>query len=257
MAALLSLEDVHAGYPGAPVLRGVGLEAEAGQLWAVLGPNGAGKTTLLKVALGLLAPSRGVVRLEGVPLAQRERADVARRLGWVPQHGAEVDFTGLELALMGAAPRLGTWGLPSQADVEAARAALAEAGVAHLADRPLQHASGGERRMAWLARALVQQPRVLLLDEPTAFLDLRHQVDVLARVRARVDRGLCAVAVLHDVNLAASFATHALLLKGGAALAQGPLGEVLTAERLSALFDVPVERGAVGHQAVFAAQVRP
>jgi iron complex transport system ATP-binding protein len=254
---MLVLRDIRAGYGDREVLRGVSLTAKPRELWAVLGPNGAGKSTLLKAALGLTPLSGGEVSIHGASLAGLPRTEVARRVGWVPQADVPLDFTALELALLGCAPRLGAWGLPSQGDVERARKALEEAGVPHLAARPLSEASGGERRLAYLARALVQAPEVLLLDEPTAFLDVRHQVDVLSRVKKRVDAGLCAVAVLHDVNLAAAWATHALLLKAGEVLAQGPAAEVLEEKNLSALFGVEVRRGEAGGQPVFVAQVPP
>jgi iron complex transport system ATP-binding protein len=224
------------------VLHGVSLDVEPGQLWALLGPNGAGKSTVVKVALGLL-PAEGEIRACGFNPRGVPRAQLARQVAWVPQNPADegAAFTGLELALMGRSPHLGSWGLPSESDVERAHEALKELGVDHLANRPLTQASGGERRLVWLARALVQAPELLLLDEPTAFLDVRHQLAVLRHVRQRVEVGLAAVAVLHDVNQAAAWATHALLLKGGRVQAAGPAGEVLTAERLSALYEVQVE----------------
>jgi iron complex transport system ATP-binding protein len=254
---MLALSDIRAAYGEREVLRGVGFEAKGGELWAILGPNGAGKSTLLKATMGLTALSSGTVSVGGVSLSALSRQEVARRVGWVPQADLPLEFTGLELALLGCAPRLGAWGLPSQSDVERARRALEETGVPHLAGRPLSQASGGERRLAYLARALVQAPEVLLLDEPTAFLDVRHQVEVLSRVRARVNAGLCAVAVLHDVNLAAAWATHALLLKAGEVVAKGPASEVLVEKNLSALFGVDVRRGEAGGQPVFVAQARP
>ncbi len=238
----LTLGSVTAGYGAVPVLHAVSLEVQPGQLWALLGPNGAGKSTVVKVALGLL-PARGEVRACGLDPRGVSRTELARKVAWVPQSPSDegAAFTGLELALMGRAPHLGSWGLPSASDVTRARAALAELGVEHLADRPLTQASGGERRLVWLARALVQAPELLLLDEPTAFLDLRHQVAVLRQVRLRVDAGLAAVAVLHDVNQASAWATHAMLLKDGRVQAAGPAGEVLTKESLSALYQVPID----------------
>ncbi len=238
----LRLGSVTAGYGREPVLHDCSLEVASGQLWALLGPNGAGKSTVVKVALGVL-DARGEVSACGVDPRRAARAQVAKQIAWVPQSPADegAAFTGLELALMGRAPHLGAWGLPSAADVERARAALKDLGVEHLVERPLTQASGGERRLVWLARALVQGPQLLLLDEPTAFLDVRHQVAVLRHVRAQVDAGLAALAVLHDVNQAAAWATHAMLLKGGRVQAAGPAREVLTKDRLSALFDVPVD----------------
>ncbi len=237
---LLDLRGVAAGYGHRPVLHGLDLRIEAGEAWVVLGPNGAGKSTLVRVVMGLSACTAGQVEVCGLRLPQPPGV-LSRRVAWVPQSTAdETAFTALEVVLMGAAPRLGPWGVPSTAELELARGALASCDVEELADRPLSQVSGGERRRVWLARALVQQPQLLVLDEPTAFLDVRHQVETLATVRARVAQGLGVLAVLHDVNLAAHLATHVLLLKAGRVLASGPVADVLTAQRLSELYDVPM-----------------
>jgi iron complex transport system ATP-binding protein len=239
---LLETQGLVAGYGSAPVLRGVDFSVRAGELWAVLGPNGTGKSTLLRAVLGMLPWTRGGVRLLGRERPEWEPRELARRVAWVPQLFEPAEgFSGLELVLMGRSPHLGLWGLTSERDAALARAALEELGVGHLADRPGEAMSGGERRMLLLARGLVQEPALLLLDEPTAFLDVAHQVGALARVRARVEAGLGAVAVLHDVNLAAAFATHALLLRDGLVLAQGPVDTVLERERLEALYGLPME----------------
>ncbi len=239
---LLVTRELTAGYGPSPVLRGVDCAVRAGELWAVLGPNGTGKSTLLRAILGGTPWARGEVRLLGQERAAWEPRALARKVAWVPQtFEASEGFLGLELVLMGRSPHLGLWGLTSERDVALARGVMEELDVAHLAERPAEALSGGERRMLLLARGLVQAPELLLLDEPTAFLDVAHQVGTLARVRARVDAGLGAVAVLHDVNLAAAFATHVLLLREGGVLAQGPVDAVLERERLEALYGLPME----------------
>jgi iron complex transport system ATP-binding protein len=242
VSASLCARALSVGYGGRPVAKGVSLEVAPGTLWAVLGPNGAGKSTLLRTMLGLLSPLQGEVLLFGQAAQRWERRLLARRVAWVPQ-SFEVDagFTGLELVLMGRAPHLGAWGLPSHSDIHLARTALEELGIPHLAGRPTRELSGGERRLLLLARAFAQGPELLLLDEPTAFLDLRHQVHVLQRVRARVEAGLAAVAVLHDANLAASVADHVLLLRDGGVLGVGPAAAWLTAETLASLYGLPME----------------
>ena len=241
MSALLATAGLAVGYGGVPVASGVTFEVAKGSLWAVLGPNGAGKSTLLRTALGWLPPVTGDVLLFGQRPARWERQALAQRVAWVPQNfEADAGFTGLELVLMGRSPHLGAWGVPSERDVALGRAALEELGIAHLARRRTGELSGGEKRLLLLARALAQGPELLLLDEPTAFLDLRHQVHVLQRVRARVDAGLAAVAVLHDANLAASVADNVLLLREGSVLGQGPAHQWLTAERLAALYGLPL-----------------
>lgn len=243
--ALVELSNVEAGYGARPVLRGVSLEVQPGEAWVVLGPNGAGKSTLVRVVMGLVPARAGMARVCGLALPGTPPHELARHVAWVPQVTDEdTGFTALELALMGRAPHLGAWGLPGAKDVERARAALAELGVAELADRPLNEVSGGERRRAWLARALVQEPQLLVLDEPTAFLDVRHQVETLRAVRRRVSAGLGVVAVLHDVNLAAHVATHALLLREGQVQAKGRVEDVLTAEQLSTLYGIAMHPAA-------------
>ena len=225
------------GYGGSTVVSGVSVTIAPGTLWSVLGPNGSGKSTLLRTVLGLLRPLQGEVRLFGTPVGRWERRALARRLAWVPQSfDGDPGFTGLELVLMGRAPHQGGWGLPGAKDLAVAHAALAELGVGYLAGRIVSRLSGGERRLLLVARALAQEPDLLLLDEPTAFLDLQHQAQVLERVRARVRAGMAAVAVLHDPNLAAAFTDAALLLRDGRVLGQGASAELLDAERLGALY---------------------
>lgn len=242
MQELLATQGLVAGYGPAPVLQGVDWAVRSGELWAVLGPNGTGKSTLLRSVLGVGVWVRGSVQVLGRERSGLEPRALARQVAWVPQTFEPVEgFSGLELVLMGRSPHLGLWGLTSEREVALARAVLEELGVWHLAGRSAEALSGGERRMLLLARGLVQAPALLLLDEPTAFLDLAHQVEVLSRVRARVEAGLGAVAVLHDVNQAAAFATHALLLREGRVLAQGPVEQVLERERLEALYGLPLE----------------
>ena len=236
-APALETASLAVGYGGSPVVSGVSVSIAPGTLWAVLGPNGSGKSTLLRTVLGLLRPLEGEVRLFGTPVGRWERRALARRVAWVPQSfDGDAGFTGLELVLMGRAPHQGAWGLPGQRDLSVARTVLAELGIAHLAARIVSRLSGGERRLLLVARALAQEPSLLLLDEPTAFLDLQHQAQVLELVRARVRGGLAAVTVLHDPNLAAAFTDAALLLRDGGVLGQGASAELLDAERLGRLY---------------------
>ena len=245
--SLLSLSAIDVSFGGPKVLSQVGLQVSGGERWAVLGPNGAGKSSLVRVALGLLKPDAGEVAVKGRPLASYAREELARTIAWVPQSPAEsLGFSVLEVVLMGLSSRLGPWGVPSAGDVSRAHAVLGSLGVDGLAGRSVDTLSGGERRLVWLARAVVQGPTVLLLDEPTAFLDVRHQLESLRRVKQAVVEGECqaAIAVLHDVNLAAGFATHALLLREGRVIGSGPVAQTLTEETLGALYGVQVVRGA-------------
>ncbi|MFO0594835.1 MAG: ABC transporter ATP-binding protein [Myxococcaceae bacterium] len=243
---LLELDAVVAAFSpaGKPVLDGLSLTVRPGEAWVVLGPNGAGKSTLVRVAMGLMTPRSG--RVSRVGSSDASPAVLARDVAWVPQTiDEESGFVALDLVLMGRAPHLDAWASPSAADEQRALEVMAELEVAQVASRRVSELSGGERRRLWLARALVQQPKLLVLDEPTAFLDVKHQLDALAAVKRRLGAGLGLLAVLHDVNLASRVATHALLLKDGKALAAGPVDEVLTAAHLGALYGVAmVEHGA-------------
>ena len=249
MAPLLEIDSLSAGYGATPVLSGVSLRLEPGQAWVVLGPNGAGKSTLVRAVMGLITPSSGTVKVCGLPVPGTSSRELAKVAAWVPQTMDDATgFTGLEVALMGRAPHLSAWGLPGARDEEAAHVVMKELGVDHLSARPLSEVSGGERRRVWLARALMQSPKILVLDEPTAFLDIRHQVETLRAVQRRLSAGLGVLAVLHDVNLAMHVATHALLLKDGKCVAQGLVRDVLTAPALSALFEIPMHPAAEAEQ---------
>ncbi len=239
--SLLSVARLSASHAGRQVLFDVDLEVEARQLWVVLGPNGAGKSTLLRTAIGLHEPSAGERRLSGRPLQALSRTDVAQKVAFVPQeHEADAGFSALELVMMGRAPHQGFFAVPTEADVARAREALSKMGLLALASRPESALSGGERRLVLLARAFCQAPQLMVLDEPTAFLDLRHQVETLRLVRQAVDGGLGALTVLHDANLAASFATHVMLLRDGRVVSAGPVASTLSGPALSALFGVAV-----------------
>ncbi len=241
-SALTTLHDVTAGYGGCPVLHDLSLEVKAGEAWAVLGPNGAGKTTLAKVAAGLIPVLKGRVAI-GSLASPASPAALAKVVAWVPQQAPEgLDFTALEVALMGRAPHLGALGLTGAHDERLAREALAAFDVAPLADRPVSSLSGGERRRVFLARALTQAAPLLVLDEPTAFLDVRHQVDTLHLVRQRVSATVGVLAVLHDVSLAARFATHVALLSAGRIVARGLAAEVLTTARLTEVYGIAMEQ---------------
>jgi iron complex transport system ATP-binding protein len=225
----------------------VTLAARAGELLGLLGPNGAGKSTLVRLVAGLAAPAAGAVRLDGLDPHRAPRRAVARVCALVPQE-PQVSWpsTVREAVMMGRAPRQGLFAAASRDDLGAVERALSACDLAELAGRRLDALSGGERRRVFFARALAQEPRVLLLDEPTAFLDLAHQVAAMEMARAAARAGLCVVAVLHDLNLAASACDRLLVLSGGRVVADGPPGEVLTAARVEEVWGLPVWRGANG-----------
>jgi iron complex transport system ATP-binding protein len=220
------------------VLSALSLEISAGEIIGVIGPNSSGKTTLIRLLTRVLEPAVGEIRLEGVPLGRLSRTDLARRLAVVPQGILpQFPFTVGELALMGRYPHDPGRYFESPRDRAVARAAMEATGVLELADMPFEHLSGGERQRAVIARALAQEPRVLILDEPTAHLDLRHQVEAAALLRRlNRERGMTIVLVSHDLNLAAEVCDRLLLLNGGRPAAIGAPETVLDEARLASVF---------------------
>jgi iron complex transport system ATP-binding protein len=238
---MLELRDIHFNYERA-VLAGVTLEVRAGEVVALLGPNGAGKSTLLWVASGVLKPQRGAVLFEGQAVRNLSRRQVARQIALVAQTG-EVRFpvTALEYVLAGRFARVSAFGFDSPHDLEVAFAALRATDAAAFAARRFNQLSSGEQQRVVLARALAQEPQLLLLDEPTVNLDLGHQVALLDLIRQLAEeRRLGVLFVTHEINLAAEFADRVALLKDGRLLACGAPGEVITAEMLGELFGTPL-----------------
>ncbi|MBM4319929.1 MAG: ABC transporter ATP-binding protein, partial [Deltaproteobacteria bacterium] len=217
-----------------PLLDGLELTIAAGEIVGLLGPNGSGKTTLLRLACGWLAATSGAVLLDGRPLRSFTPAERARSVAVVPQeHHFPFSYSVAEAVLMGRAPwREGSW-WESAADRRLAVEAMELAGVARLAGRSVDTLSGGERQRVLVARALAQQPRLLLLDEPTSSLDVHHQLSLTGTVQRLARAGRFTVlAALHDLNLASQFCSRVVLLHRGRVHASGPPGEVLTAETM-------------------------
>jgi iron complex transport system ATP-binding protein len=222
------------------LLNDVSVHVARGSLTGLLGPNGCGKTTLLKVLSGVLPPAGGRVTLDGQPLAQRTRKDVARRVAVVPQetHPA-FDYTAIEMVLMGRHPHLGPFQLEGPDDLAVAQDAMQATGTAALATRPYMTLSGGEKQRVIIASALAQAADVLLLDEPTASLDLGYQLEVAALLRRlNTERGVTMVLATHDLNLAASLCDQLVLMRGGEVIAHGAPADVLTPDAVRRLYDV-------------------
>lgn len=237
----LRLAGVHLALEGRPVLAGLELELAAGELLLLAGRNGAGKTTLLRAAAGLVHPDAGRIELGGRPLAAFSRRALAREIAFVPQEtGVPFPFSAGQLVLLGRTPHLGLLAFESRADVAAAEAALARLGLAGLADRSVLELSGGERQLVHLARALAQDTPVLLLDEPTAHLDLAHRALVLGCLRALAREGRAVLAVSHDLA-AAGYANRVALLAEGRILAAGAPSEVIRPVLLKHAFGVEAE----------------
>jgi len=242
MSAGLRFEGVAVRLGGADVLRGIDLAVAPGEVVGLLGRNGAGKTTLLRTATRVIAPDAGSVRVDGDPVTALSRRELARRVAVVPQEThVPFPFRVAEVVLMGRTPHLGAFAFESPADLERAQQALERMGVAHLADRSILEVSGGERQLVMVSRALVQDPRALIFDEPTAFLDLAHRVQVLGAVRELARDGRAALVVTHDLTLAARFCDRLALLADGRVLAAGPPAEVLDPQRLREAYGVEVQ----------------
>lgn len=239
----LRLHGISARYGDRRVLDGVDLEVATGELVALLGPNGSGKTTMLQVIAGVLEPTAGEVELFGRPLRSWSRSEVARCLAVLPQTTELPDgFRVSEVVNLGRIPHARRIFGADPADARAVAAALRDANAEDLADRPVHELSGGERQRVVMAMALAQEPRLLLLDEPTLHLDLAHQVALvrlLARLRAT--RGVTVVAVLHDLNLAAGLADRVMLLRGGRVTPAGGDGSAIDPDLARAAFGVSVE----------------
>jgi iron complex transport system ATP-binding protein len=243
MSALLEAEGVSFAYSGRPAIRDVTLAVAEGEMLAIAGANGSGKSTLLGLLAGSRRPSAGSVRLAGRSLQAYERRALARAIAVVPQETAiAFPYRVAEMVLIGRTPHLRGLGLESAHDVAAAERAMARTGVLALADRPLAELSGGERQRVIVARALAQEPRVLLLDEPTTFLDLRHAIEILDLVvdLNRRER-LTVVAVLHDLTVAAMYFRRLVFLREGRLALDGTPAEVVTEATIRAVFDADVE----------------
>lgn len=237
----LVVEQLGFGYPGKSVGRGVSFGLEQGEVLCLLGPNGGGKTTLFKTILGLLPPQAGRVLIDGDDVAHWPRRRLAQVMAYVPQaHAAFFPFTVRDVVLMGRTSRIGLFATPSRHDADAAERALETLRIAALADRVYTQISGGERQLTLIARALAQEPRLLVMDEPTASLDFGNQVRVLDQVRALARAGIGIVLSTHDPDHAFLCADRVALLHDGAVVRLGPPETEITPETLRLLYGVDV-----------------
>jgi iron complex transport system ATP-binding protein len=238
---MLAAHALGFGYGVKAVGRDVDLEVRPSEVLCLLGPNGSGKTTLFKTMLGLLPAQAGEVRLDGRPMAELSRAEVARRVAYVPQaHAAHFPFRVVDMVVMGRTAHLGLFAGPTREDHRKALAALAALGIADLAETEYTRISGGQRQLALVARALAQDAPAIVMDEPTASLDFGNQVVVLAEVKRLATRGLAIVLSTHDPDHAFSIGDRVALLDHGRLIARGAPHEVLTPERLRAVYGVSV-----------------
>lgn len=246
----LSVENVSFTYGEKPILKNVSLAVEQGELVAILGHNGSGKTTLLRCISGYLTPTAGMVRIGGQAVSSLSARKLAQRMALVPQNPVmEFDFTVQDIVLMRRNPHLKRFAGETDADFAAADAALARTGMTALSGRSVLTLSGGEWQRTIIARAICQKSDVMLLDEPVASLDVKHQIEILRLVRSLCrENGISALCVMHDVNLSAHYSDQILLLKGGETLACGSPCNVVTAPLLQEAYGIEAEvREVQGH----------
>jgi len=240
--AVIQVEDVHCGYPGRDVLKGVSFTVRRGEFVGVLGPNGAGKTTLVLALSGVVPARKGSIEILGTPVDRLKHKDRARRMAVVAQDGElRFPFSCMDIVRMGRYPHQGRWQLDTLRDEEAVERAMDITDTVMFAQRLITALSGGERQRVIMAKALAQETPVLLLDEATSAMDIHRKLQVF-RVLDRMNRheGITVIAVMHDVNLAALFCRRMLFLKEGWLAADGPVDSVLTSELLEKIYETPV-----------------
>jgi iron complex transport system ATP-binding protein len=242
MCLAVQVKHLQVSFGRQPVLGDLSLEVPEGAFFIIIGPNSSGKTTLLKTLAGAIRPQQGQVEIWGTPVSHYSRQALARLMAVVPQRvPTDIPFTIQEVVLMGRSPHVGWMGLEQQRDMDLALEAMTITNVAHLARRPLYQLSGGELQRVIIARAICQQPRLILLDEPTAALDLAHQVNIMdLMVQLQKERGLTVVMVSHDLNLAAMYSDKLLLMKEGQEICSGQPDEVLTYPQLEQAYGCPL-----------------
>lgn len=233
---LLRVLGVSFSYGEASVLEEADLTVESGQIVGIIGPNGAGKTTLLRLVSGYLKPRMGRLVLDDEEMQRLTSRGLARKVAVVPQDtSSEFEFTVADIVRMGRNPHLGLLQPPSAEDESIVASALERTGLAALRDRPFTRLSGGERQRVLVARAIAQQPKLLLMDEPTAHLDLNFQIVTMTLVRSL---GVAALMVMHDINLAAAFCDRMIMMKGGRVTASGTVHEMMIPDRIRDVFGI-------------------
>jgi iron complex transport system ATP-binding protein len=235
----LEVRSLDFSFPGKKILEDIDLAASR-ELIGIIGPNGSGKTTLLRNIDGLLKPEKGSVLVDGEDIATCSPKDLAKKIGVVPQESqTRFELTALDVVLMGRYPYLKRFQFEGEEEIEVAKKYMVLTSCWHLADRPITELSGGEVRRVIIARALTQEPMVLLLDEPTSHLDINHQIEIMDLIK-ELSKGKAIIAALHDLSLAARYCDRLVLLHRGKVVAQGTAEEVLTRDKIGEVFDVDV-----------------
>ncbi|MYX27615.1 ATP-binding cassette domain-containing protein [Streptomyces sp. SID8381] len=240
MSARLSARDITLRYGDRVVATRLSLDIPDGAFTAVVGPNACGKSTLLRSLVRLLRPAEGRVELDGREVGTYPSKELARQVGFLPQDPlAPEDVKVRQLVARGRYPHQSLLKLWSERDEDAVTGAMAAAGVTDLADRPVQELSGGQRQRVWIAMALAQETPYLLLDEPTSFLDITHQYQLLCLLAELRDQGRTVIAVLHDINQACRFADHLVAMRDGRVVAEGRPADIVDAALIKDVFDLP------------------
>jgi iron complex transport system ATP-binding protein len=238
----VQIKNISHAYRDQPVLSNLDVHVRDGEFFIIIGPNGSGKTTLLKILCSIEKLQKGKINIFGRSIKRHTRTELAKVLSFVPQTPPEdIPFTVLQTVLMGRYPHLGPLGIETRRDIDIARKAIDFCGISPLSGRKMNELSGGERQRVFIARAICQEPRLLVLDEPTAALDLSHQVRIMDLMeQLKKEKGLTVVMVSHDVNLAAMYADRLLLMESGKEAGIGAPREVLTFERLEKVYQCTI-----------------
>jgi iron complex transport system ATP-binding protein len=239
---ILEIEGVSFKYDAEWILRDINLKIRKGELWGILGPNGSGKTTLMNLIDGIISPQQGAIKIGGIAVGEIKRKELAKLIAVVPQETAWVfPLTVEEVVLMGRTPHLGKCEFESKEDLKAARLAMEATDILTFSSRLMQSLSGGERQRVLIARALAQQPKMLLLDEPTSSLDIAHQISIFDLLRSLSEEsGLTVLAATHDMNLASLYCDRIALLHNGNFYSRGMPEEALTEESIREVYGVNV-----------------
>ncbi|MCM8900946.1 ABC transporter ATP-binding protein [Caldicoprobacter algeriensis] len=237
--AILKVERLRFAYGAVEVLKGIDLSIERNMVLGIIGANGSGKTTLLKNISGYLRPVYGSVSILGKNIMDYGIKERARYIGYVPQDGMyNLEFTCYDIVMMGRMPYLRRFQTETKQDRDIVKECMEATNTWYLKDRSIRHLSGGERQRVYIARALAQRPKILLMDEPVSHLDIKYQIEILSLVRGLASTGLLVIVVLHDINLASEFCDEILIMKEGQMIACGPPAEVLTRDNMISAFSV-------------------
>ncbi len=238
----LEVKNIQFSYGTQKVLHSVSFEAGHGTFLSVLGPNGVGKSTLFKCLLGIYSPSEGEILIDGENIQHFSPQQLAKKIAYIPQsHSPSFQYSVFEMVLMGITAQLGSFSSPGPAETAKAEAALDRLGITHLKDRSYTHISGGERQLVLIARALVQDARILIMDEPSSSLDFGNRIRIMQMVQSLVKEGYLVIQSTHDPDQAFLYSDHILALHEGQVLAYGTPAQVVTSELISKLYHVDVE----------------